>query len=592
MSLSKCHTSTPETTNTARLARLILGPCTDVLRDILKTEVLPSDLSKTVKIFTKSLKYGQRNPFNKAQVEMIFPKPTNQYSGDYSDLDISLLYMLIRNVSNIAAHSNGWGEIPYPGDRSVAANIERIRLIRNQYYGHSADLSLSDSEFRHEWRNIRDIVVELERHLGTSTVYQDAVNEIKTCSMDPEQEKKYIDLLGDIRELHSTVDNLSSNMQKIQRELVLHGKYLVSVSCHDDREMTGNPACHSVNFYTMNRTTKQMIQKHNEAVSSFFIKTRAFDRAKELLDINGYVVIKGNPGTGKTTNAKMLMKELMEEGNSPLQLYKLTDLYGNISPGDGIVVFFDNLFGEFSLNSYDIQEFKAMTEMIQVLIESGVDKKSNRLIFALRNDIYREYVQNECDGDFFLSSVVDLSSKENALLKDEILQLSQKYQLSEYIEDRELINKVFEKPLSIGFPQCCKLARSNEVFKENVSAFFPNPMLFLKDYLKTLMKSRTAKSAALVYLLLSGGEVDFKFIDRSHLDLEMKHASIEFAGLQSSYVNDFQDNIKNDQGANVLQSAASSGDKHAFNLLLEFGCDPLEKDRLSGHTVLTCACQD
>ncbi|XP_062595079.1 putative ankyrin repeat protein RF_0381 [Saccostrea cucullata] len=50
--------------------------------------------------------------------------------------------------------------------------------------------------------------------------------------------------------------------------------------------------------------------------------------------------------------------------------------------------------------------------------------------------------------------------------------------------------------------------------------------------------------------------------------------------------------IKNDQGSNALQSAASSGDKHAFNLLLKFGFDPYEKDRDNGHTVLTCACQD
>ncbi|XP_062617818.1 uncharacterized protein LOC134279435, partial [Saccostrea cucullata] len=128
-----------------------------------------------------------------------------------------------------------WGEIPDPGDRRVAANIERIRLIRNQYYGHSADLSLSESEFRQEWRNIRDIVVELERHLGTSTVYQDGVNMIKTCSMDPEQEKKYIDLLGDIRDLHITVDDLSSKLLIMKRELVLHGKYLITFVCHDDR---------------------------------------------------------------------------------------------------------------------------------------------------------------------------------------------------------------------------------------------------------------------------------------------------------------------------------------------------------------------
>ncbi|XP_062576109.1 putative ankyrin repeat protein RF_0381 [Saccostrea cucullata] len=45
------------------------------------------------------------------------------------------------------------------------------------------------------------------------------------------------------------------------------------------------------------------------------------------------------------------------------------------------------------------------------------------------------------------------------------------------------------------------------------------------------------------------------------------------------------------QGSNSLQSAASSGDKHAFNLLLKSGFDPYEKDRDNSHTVLTCACQ-
>ncbi|XP_062606075.1 serine/threonine-protein phosphatase 6 regulatory ankyrin repeat subunit A-like [Saccostrea cucullata] len=50
--------------------------------------------------------------------------------------------------------------------------------------------------------------------------------------------------------------------------------------------------------------------------------------------------------------------------------------------------------------------------------------------------------------------------------------------------------------------------------------------------------------------------------------------------------------IKDSQGGNALQSAASSGDKNAFNLLLKFGCDPYEKDRDNGHTVLTCACQN
>ncbi|XP_062568050.1 serine/threonine-protein phosphatase 6 regulatory ankyrin repeat subunit B-like [Saccostrea cucullata] len=224
-----------------------------------------------------------------------------------------------------------------------------------------------------------------------------------------------------------------------------------------------------------------MIQKHYEVVGHLFVKTRAFDKVKELLDKNGYVIIKGNPGTGKTTIAKMLMKELMEDGKSPLQLYRLTDLYGSILPGDGIVVFIDNLFGEISLSSETVKDFKAIEETIKVLIESQID-----------------------------------------------------------------------------------------------------------NYFKTLMKNRTVKIAVLVYLLLRGGKVEFKLIDNLHLDLEMKRDSLEFVVAKYPFLV----HIKNNQGANALQSAASSGDKNAFIHLLKYGCDPYEKDQDNGHTVLTCACQD
>ncbi|XP_062618269.1 E3 ubiquitin-protein ligase DZIP3-like [Saccostrea cucullata] len=221
MSLSK-YTSTPETTNMARLARLILGPCTDVLRDILKTEIPPSDLSKKVKQWTDDLKKNKkRNPLIPSQNDTIFPSPTNQYGGNYSDLDISLLYTILRNVSKIPPHSKGWGETPDHADRSVAANIERIRLLRNKFYGHSADISLSDSEFRQEWRIIWDIIVELERHLGTSTVYQESVKKVKTCSMDPELEHRYINRLGAVDGLHSSVSKFSEKLSDMKKKLSL-----------------------------------------------------------------------------------------------------------------------------------------------------------------------------------------------------------------------------------------------------------------------------------------------------------------------------------------------------------------------------------
>ncbi|XP_062571000.1 uncharacterized protein LOC134233015 [Saccostrea cucullata] len=207
MSLSKY--TTPEATNIGRLAAILLDPCTKTLREILKREVSPSDLSKEVQDFiddaVKHRKKFKRLDFK--QENIIFPPPTLKYRGDYTDLDISLLYYLLRNIcKKISPPSKGWGNIPDPKDKSIAANIERIRMTRNECYGHTADLSLSEADFNRNCQILRDAVVELEKYLGT-TIFQDDVNEIEMCSMDPKETKKKIDLLGNLVDLQKSLDD-------------------------------------------------------------------------------------------------------------------------------------------------------------------------------------------------------------------------------------------------------------------------------------------------------------------------------------------------------------------------------------------------
>lgn len=181
------YESTRGTTNLARVARMILGPCTDVLCALLTKEVTPSALMHNVNTFIANHPKHKPCPINKDQQKLVC-------CGNYSEFDITLLYTLLRNVSTFPPPSNDWGKDPDKNDRSVSANIERIRLERNQY-GHKSDISLTDIAFNKKCQDIFTIVQELEGYLGADTIYQDAVAFIKTCSMDPEQEAKYINQL-------------------------------------------------------------------------------------------------------------------------------------------------------------------------------------------------------------------------------------------------------------------------------------------------------------------------------------------------------------------------------------------------------------
>lgn len=217
MALSK-YVSTRETTNLARIARIILGPCTGVLQDILRKEIVPNALSHNVKTFIANFQRNKTPPINKKQELLI-------YGGNYLDFDIPLLYALFRNVCSIQQHTNQWGHDPSPGDRSVSANIERIRIIRNEYYGHVKHFSLSDADFEQKWKNIFRIVKELESYLGTGTDYQDALTELKTCFMDPDLEKAYNEKMLQFENLELEFSSLKGSNQ-IVYTLIMDNKIL------------------------------------------------------------------------------------------------------------------------------------------------------------------------------------------------------------------------------------------------------------------------------------------------------------------------------------------------------------------------------
>lgn len=184
MSNSKLQ-QTRDYANFARIAPMIYGPCTDVIRDILRKEISPSNLEEKVRVFraNKKIKTFQIDDHRLKTV----------YGQDYSKFDIKLIYFLLRNFCRIRPHSNGWGNYPHRSDKSVSANIERIRLIRN-YYACSLETSMSDLHFDEKFEEIYLIVKELEEYLGCSTKYQEKVKELKTLDLIQTSSKLYLDI--------------------------------------------------------------------------------------------------------------------------------------------------------------------------------------------------------------------------------------------------------------------------------------------------------------------------------------------------------------------------------------------------------------
>lgn len=158
------YKSTKETTNLARAARMILGPCTNVLRRVLRNiidelEDIPDDL---------------------------------QLSAEEGD--ISNLYDCFRNVlfEFIEPNIYLWGKHPKPSDTSLLANIERIRLARNDWYAHVEHYYILDSDYEKIWNDLFQAVKGIEDNLNIGTCNQIAIIEIKSCDMEHDSKITYI----------------------------------------------------------------------------------------------------------------------------------------------------------------------------------------------------------------------------------------------------------------------------------------------------------------------------------------------------------------------------------------------------------------
>ncbi|XP_055999993.1 uncharacterized protein LOC125656883 isoform X2 [Ostrea edulis] len=240
--------STPETTNLLRAFLLLLGPCTKQFRDVLRRRIPHSIFSQVI-----SQEENKNALLRLTTVQRDLIVPTHgSYSGTYDDMDIPLIYTLLRNVCSIQPHSKGWGKDPDSTDRSLSANIERIRIARNKCAHYPSD-SLSNSEFNSLWSEVRSAVVDLDSFLNNGNQYEKEVDLQKQKSIHPELDyclkeelRKQAEQIRENREemqrVNDTVDMIKDKLQehewKIEKMEEIQQKEMKVEESHkpDDKE--------------------------------------------------------------------------------------------------------------------------------------------------------------------------------------------------------------------------------------------------------------------------------------------------------------------------------------------------------------------
>ena len=202
--------STKETTNYARLCRLMVDVGTQALRDTFDAIHTPTNLHIVLagnKATLQTLR--TRKVINATQWGKLFPAISTSVSS--AQFDITLLMVLLRNLCGLTSPATGWDKLPAVTDLSREADIARVKYYRNTVYGHAERASVDDAAFNAYWDDIRDTLVRLG-----GVKYKTAIDKLETEVMDPDLEDHYKELLTQWKK---DEDNVKDQLNEVIKKL-------------------------------------------------------------------------------------------------------------------------------------------------------------------------------------------------------------------------------------------------------------------------------------------------------------------------------------------------------------------------------------
>ena len=208
--------STKETTNYARLCRLLVDVGSQVLRETFDRMHLPANLYAVLArpaVHATLQSLHRKKIINPTQWGKLYPPVASSISS--RDFDITLLMILRRNICGMIPPTTGWDDLPSATDVSPEADIARVKFYRNTIYGHASEASVDDATFSQYWKNIQNVLVRLG-----GARYQDTIDDLKTECMDSDFEEHYQELLKQwVKDDISIKERLDRIEEKFEREL-------------------------------------------------------------------------------------------------------------------------------------------------------------------------------------------------------------------------------------------------------------------------------------------------------------------------------------------------------------------------------------
>ncbi|KAL3857951.1 hypothetical protein ACJMK2_012576 [Sinanodonta woodiana] len=250
------------------------------------------------------------------------------------------------------------------------------------------------------------------------------------------------------------------------------------------------------------------------------IPTRQAETAKKLLEEKRSIVIKGNPGEGKTTMSLILIEN--EKYEDKRVVLHSADDWKTVDMEHVDIVVLEDVFGKYDFDHGLLQKWMVYLPTIQEHVDGGrlqVIVTSRVDILSKAKDMLKSLRLFSDDFSLTLSSKYLRRSEKKDILNREL------HRHDRYMEEDDKETCIDKFSGLIGFPQCCLLFASDiQLFKRR-SKFFKSPKEF---FLENITQLEDNRFLSLAFLFCNGAIFEEKLSSETMAEISKK-LSIELA---------------------------------------------------------------
>ena len=212
--------TTKETTNFARICRLLVDGGALALRNVFDSIHSPSTLQTALNGHSSTLQMlKKKGILNPSQWNLLFPpSPACASSANF---DTTLLALLLRTLSGLTAPAKGWSDLPLATDTNVEDDIARIKFYRNKVFAHASRARLTDVDFAYFWSQIRDALVRLGGNAAEIDQLKSAPidHEAERCIKSLEQWCLHEEGIEEIKKLNRSVKGVKGDVKRAAKRI-------------------------------------------------------------------------------------------------------------------------------------------------------------------------------------------------------------------------------------------------------------------------------------------------------------------------------------------------------------------------------------